>query len=97
MSMIMKYVIILHNMCMEERQHMEMPKEEEVYYETAIVGGEVSPMRAGLVWSPKITVVAICSALIVLISDTKRFMDYEAEDKTNKRLLLVKHVWERYG
>lgn len=97
MKDVMKCAIIMHNMCVEERDMLgtDYGMGDGEDSTDIMVGGGVSPMWCGLVrqdgcFSPP------GSSSLAALCEARQFMEDESEHSCTKKLLM-QHMWELYG
>lgn len=97
MAYIMKCVIILHNMCVEERKEINEPFDvEDEAVEETMVGGSVPPMWAGLVRMGNEQIIRATPGSIAAMCEARNFMDEKKEHELTKKLI-IEHVWDKHG
>lgn len=95
MEEVIRCTIILHNMCVEERETFNLPIEEEEATDV-LVGGGVPAMWCGLERVHGSNDVQAGAGSLVAICEARAFMDDEREHLKTKKLLM-KHLWDKYG
>lgn len=96
MADVMRCVIILHNMCVEERETFGLNIDEDDEMDEVIVGGGVPPMWGGLVRSHGSAEVSASSGSVGALCEARAFMEDGAEH-VKMKTLLMDHLWERHG
>lgn len=97
MSTIRPCLIVPQNMCVEERQQMNMQEEDEIdFSEEVFFSDGISPVQAVRVSCVGTDFFTALPGFIAAVREAGRFMDNKAEhDQTE--LLLIQHVREKYG
>ena len=95
MEDVMRCVIILDNMCVEEREvfGMEMDEEEP---RDVVVGGGVPAMWCGLARVNNARNVEAVAGSVAALCQARELMADEAEHARTKKLLMD-HLWEKQG
>lgn len=89
--MVIKYCLILQNMCVEEQTAEKL--DDDVVNTDVLMGGGVNPMWGSLVRLTGKSVLPAGAGSIAAVCKTARFTKKEAEYKL-MRHLLVRHVWD---
>lgn len=96
MDTIVRCIVILHDMCVEARLEDDGElHDEDVEYDTAVVGSDCTPMWDGLM---RLSTLESTPApgTIAALSKVRGLMEDEAEHALTKRFL-VSHIWSSHG
>ena len=95
MADVMRCSIILHNMCVEEREALGMDVDEEEN-DYIVVGGGVPAMWCGLDRMNGTSTIATETGSLAALCEAREFADDVAEHVRTKQLLMD-HLWVRQG